>query len=159
MQCGTWRGFYSNEAIAEERVRNDLRSTIWTNVLAQKNGIVRQLTWRNHPSPPNIIAVAAMDYAEKSQDHTERLGWMKDYEEIFDISPQHEISQGSSVSFAKIKSDEYMAIAWIAQDKAYLAKASLLKTKHRAQWAKEKIEFDDEMSECADNEIPECVGE
>jgi len=48
----------------------------------------------------------------------------------------------------------YMAMAWIPRDKAYLARALLFKTKHRAQWAKEKIEFDDEMSESAGNEIP-----
>jgi len=48
-----------------------------------------------------------------------------------------------------------MAMAWITRDKVYLARASLLKTKHRAQWAKEKIEFDDEMSERAENETPE----
>jgi len=95
-----------------------------------------------------------MDYAEKSQDHAERLGWMKDWGEMFEISPQHEITWGSAVRYVEIKSDEYMAMARIARDKAYLARALLFKTKHRAQWAKEKIEFDDELSECAENEIP-----
>jgi len=45
-------------------------------------------------------------------------------------------------------------MAWIARDKAYLARAWLLKTKCRAQWAKEKMEFDEEMSGCAENETP-----
>jgi len=48
---------------------------------------------------------------------------MKDYGEIYEISPQYEITWGSAVCYAKIKSDENMAIAWVAQDKAYLAKA------------------------------------
>jgi len=74
---------------------------------------------------------------------------------MFEISPQHEITWGSAVRYAEIKSDEYIAMAWITRDKAYLARASLFKTKHPAQWAKEKIEFDDEMSECAENDIPE----
>ena len=104
-----------------------------------------------------------MNYAEKSQDHAENLGWVKDYEERFEISPQHRITWGSAVRFAEIRSEEYMAIAKIAQDKAYLAKALLLKAKHRAQWAREwaKDEEDSEIetSECIENEIPECVGE
>ena len=80
---------------------------------------------------------------------------MKDYGEMFEISPQHKITWGSAVRYAEIKSDESTAIAWITHNKAYLDRSSLLKTKHRAQWAKEKVEFDDEMSERAENETPE----
>ena len=61
----------------------------------------------------------------------------------------------SAVRYAEIKSEEFMTMAWIAHDKAYLAKASLLKIKHKAQWVKEKKEFDDEMPERVKNEIPE----
>ena len=57
------------------------------------------------------FAAAAMDYTEMSQDHAERLGWMKDYEEIFEISPKHKITWGSAVRFAEIKSDEYLDMA------------------------------------------------
>ena len=100
-------------------------------------------------------AAAAMDFAEKTQDHTEKLGWVKDHGEMFEISLQYEITLGSAVRFAEIKSDEFMAMAWITRDKAYLAKASLQKIKHKAQWIKEKKEFDEGMSERVKNEIPE----
>jgi len=51
-----------------------------------------------------------------------------------------------------------MAMAWIARNKAYLAKASLLKMKHKAQWVRKKEELDDEMPVCAKNETQErCV--
>jgi len=82
----------------------------------------------------------------------QKLGWVKDYEEIIEISQQYKVTWGSAVRFAEIKSDEYMAIASIAQDKAYLAKAYLAKAllhkaKHRAQWAKEKEESKSEIPE------------
>ena len=92
-----------------------------------------------------------MEYAEKSQDRAEKLGWVKDYEEIIEISPQYKVTWSSAVRFAEIKSEEHMAIARIVQDKSYLAKALLHKAKHRAQWAKEKEE--------SKSEIPEWVRE
>ena len=155
MRCGTWRGYFSDEAGAEEQVRDDLRSTT----------LIRQSTveeWNNKIAnmeegyeSAKRFASAAMAFAEKSQDHAERLGWVKDHGEMFEISPQYEITWGSAVRYAEIKSEEFMAMDWIACDKAYLAKASLLKIKHKAQWVKEKKEFDDEMSEHVKNETPE----
>ena len=70
----------------------------------------------------------------------EKLGWVKDAEEIIEISPQYKVTWGSALCHPKIKSDEYMAIARIAQGKAYLAKAPVRKAKIRAEWAKEKEE-------------------
>jgi len=81
------------------------------------------------------------------------LGWGKDYEEMFEISPQYKVTWGSAVRFTEIRSDEYMAMARIAQDKAYLARALLLKAKHRAQWVKEWAKEKEE----SESEIPECV--
>jgi len=56
------------------------------------------------------------------------------------------------LKFAEIKSEEFMAMAWITRDKAYLAKAELKKIKHKAQWIREKKEFDEGMSERVQNE-------
>ena len=46
-------------------------------------------------------------------------------------------------------------MAWIARDKAYLAKATLKKIKHKSQWIREKKEFDEGMSDCMKNKEPE----
>ena len=148
-------GRYSIKAIAEEWVRDHLRGTFWTKQSSVEEWDTKSADMEEHYESTKRHAAAAMDYTEKSQDHAERLGSVKDHGEMFEISPQYEITWGSAVRYAEIKSDESMAMAWIAHDKAYLARASLLKTKHRAQWAKEKKEFDDEISERAKNETPE----
>jgi len=150
-----WRRHFSNKAIAEEWVRDHLRSTFWTkrSSVEEWDSKVADMEEQYESAKPHTAG--AMDYAKKSQDHTERLGWVKDHGEMFEISPQYEITWGSAVCYAEIKSEEFMAVAWIAHDKAYLAKASLLKIKHKAQWVKEKKEFDDEMSERVKNETPE----
>jgi len=43
---------------------------------------------------------------------------------------------GSAVGHAEIKSEEYMAMAEIAQGKVYLARARIRKAKISAEWAK-----------------------
>ena len=122
-----WRRLYSNETIAEEWVRDHLGNAFWT-----KRSSVEK--WDSKVSD--------------MEKHYE-------YGETFEISLQYEITWGSAVRYAEITSEEFMAMAWIARDKAYLAKASLLKIKHKAQWVKEKKEFDDELSEHVKNEKPE----
>ena len=153
-----WRRHYSNKTIAEEWVRYHLGSTFWTKRSSVEEWDSEVADMEEHYESAKRHAAAAMDYAEKSQDHAERLGWVKNYREMFEISLQHEITWGSAVRFAEIKSEEFMAMAWIACDKAYLAKALLLKIKHNAQWVREKKEFDDEMPEHVKNETLErCV--
>ena len=46
-------------------------------------------------------------------------------------------------------------MAWIARDKAYLAKTTLKEIKHESQWIREKKEFDEGMSERMKDEKPE----
>jgi len=163
MRRDAWQGYSSNEGIAEEQIRDNFRSTIWTRQSSVEEWDNKIADMEERYESAKRFAAAAMDYAEKSQDHAEKLGRMKNYGEMFEISPQHKITWGSAVRFAEVKSDEYMAMAWIALDKAYLTKALLFKAKHRAQWerewAKEKVESEDEIFECAENEIPECDGE
>ena len=151
MRRGTWRGYFSNEKGANEEVRDDLRSCTcirpsnaeeWDNKIADME--------ERYESAKGFAA-AAMDYSEKPQDHAEKLGWVKDYEETIEISLQYKVTWGPAVQSTQIRSDEYMAIARIAQDKAYLAKALLIKAKHRAQWAKEWAKEKEESK----NEIPE----
>jgi len=150
-----WRRHFSNEALAEEWVRYHLRSTFWTKRSSDEEWDSKVADMEEQYEFAKCHAAVAMDYAEKSEDHAERLGWVKDHGKMFEISPQYEITWGSAVRFAKIKSEEFMAEAWISRDKAYLSKSSLLKIKHKAQWVKEKKEFDDEMSEHVKNETPE----
>jgi len=73
-----WHGRYSIEAIAEERVRNSLRRTIWTrhSNVGEWDSKVADMEERYESA--KCLAAASMDYAEKSRDHAERLGWMKD---------------------------------------------------------------------------------
>ena len=108
-----WCGRYSIEAIAEEWVRNSLRRTIWTEHSSVEEWDSKVADMEERYKSAKCLAATSMDYAEKSRDHAERLGWMKDWGEMFEISPQHEITWGSAVRYAEIKSDEYMAMAWI----------------------------------------------
>ena len=149
-----WRRHFSNEALAEEWVRDHLRSTFWTKHSSVEEWDSKVADMEEQYESAKRHAAVAMEYAKKSQDHAEGLGWVKDHGEMFEISPQYEITWGSAVRFAEIKSDEFMAEAWIAHDKAYLAKATLQKIKHKAQWIREKKEFDEGMSERVKNEKP-----
>jgi len=82
-----WLGRYSIEAIAEERVRNNLKRTIWTRHSSVEELDSKIAGMEERYESTKRIAAAAMDYAEKSQDCPERLSWMKDYGEMFEISP------------------------------------------------------------------------
>ena len=84
-----WRGRYSIEAIAEEWVRDSLRRTIWTRHSSVEEWDSRVADMEEPYESIKRFAARAMDYAEKSQDHAERLSWMKDYGEMFEISLQH----------------------------------------------------------------------
>ena len=106
MLCGTWRGFFSNEEGAEGQVRHDLRSTTRIRQSSAEEWNSKIADMEEQYESAKHFAAAAMDYAEKSQDHAENLGWVKDYEEILEISPQHKITWGSAVWFAKIRSEE-----------------------------------------------------
>ena len=81
-------------------------------------------------------AANMLEIAEKAQDHAEELGSLKEVEEIIEISLQFRITWGSAVCHAEIKSEEYMAMAEIAQGKVYLAQARVRKAKISAEWAK-----------------------
>jgi len=84
-----WHGRYSIEAIAEEWVRDSLRSTIYTRHSSVEEWDSRVADMEERYESAKRFAVAAMDHAKKSQDLAERLSWMKDYGEMFEISPQH----------------------------------------------------------------------
>ena len=64
-----------------------------------------------------------LEIAENAQDHAEELDFLKEAEEIIGISPQFRITWGSAVCHTELKSEEYMAMAEIAQGKVYLAQA------------------------------------
>jgi len=61
-------------------------------------------------------------------------------EEVVEISPQIRITWGLAVCHAEVKSEEYMAVAEIAQGEVYQAQARVRKAKISAEWAKEIIE-------------------
>jgi len=61
-----WRGRYSIEAIAEERVRNDLRRTIWTKHSSVEEWDSKIADMEERYKSAKRVAAAAMDYAEKS---------------------------------------------------------------------------------------------
>jgi len=83
MRCGTWLGYFSNEEGAEEQVRHDLRSTTWIRQSSAEEWNNKIAEMEERYESAKHFAAAAMDYSEKSQDHAEKLGWVKDYEEIF----------------------------------------------------------------------------
>jgi len=78
-----WRRRYSNEAIAEEWVRDRLGSTFWTKHSSVEEWDCKVADMVGHYESAKGHAAAALGYAEKSQDHTERLGWVKDHGESF----------------------------------------------------------------------------
>jgi len=79
MQCGTWRGYFSNEAGAEEQVRDHLRSTTWIRQSSVEEWDNKIADMEERYEVAKRFAAATMDFAEKSQDHAKNLGWMKEY--------------------------------------------------------------------------------
>jgi len=139
--------YFTSKALAEEWVRDHFRGTFWTKRSSVEEWDSRIADGEEQYESAKCHSAEAMNYGERNQDHAEHLGWEKDHGEMIEVSPQYEITWDSAVRFAEIESEEFMAMAWIARDKAYLAKATFKKIKHKAQWIKEKKEFDEGMSE------------
>jgi len=85
--CRKMLRYFTSKALAEEWVRDHLRSTFWTKRSSVEEWDSRVADMEEQYESAKRHAAAAMNYAEKTQDHAEHLGWVKDHKEMIEISP------------------------------------------------------------------------
>jgi len=77
-----------------------------------------------------------LEIAEKAERYAEEMGSLREVEEIAEVNPQFWITWGSAVYHARVKAEEYMAAAEIAQGKVDLGLARAAKARIGAEWAR-----------------------
>jgi len=128
--------YRSREENAEVQIKESLRGSAWSRTVSVEEWSSRIAELEEHVLSAKRYAANMLEIAEKAQDHAEELGFLKEAEEIIEISLQIRVTRGSAVRHAEIKSKEYMAMAEIARGKVYLAQARVRKAKISVEWAK-----------------------
>ena len=80
--CKEMLCYFTSEALAEEWVRDHFRSTFWTKRSSVEEWDSRIADAEEQYESAKCHAAAAMNYAERNQDHAEHLGWEKDHGEM-----------------------------------------------------------------------------
>jgi len=71
---GTWRRYFSNEATAEEQVKDDLRSSTWIRPSSAEEWDNKIAEMEERYKSANCYAANMMEFAEMSQDHAKKIG-------------------------------------------------------------------------------------
>ena len=128
--------YRSREENAEVQIQESLRNGAWARTVDAEEWSNRIAKLEEQVVSAKRYAANMLEIAEKAQDHAEELGFLKEAEETIEISPQFRITWGSAICHAEAKSEEYMAMAEIAEGKVYPAQARVRKAKISAEWAK-----------------------
>jgi len=92
-----WSRYFWSEAITEEQVKDDLRRSTYIRPSTAEEWDNKIAKTEERYQSAKHFAANQVEFAEKSQDHTEKLGWVRDAEDIIEIHPQYKVTWGSAV--------------------------------------------------------------
>jgi len=89
--------YSSREENAVVQIKESLRDSVWSRTVSAEEWSSRIANLEERVVSAKRYAANMLKIAEKAQDDAEELGFLKDSEEIIDISLQFRITWGSAV--------------------------------------------------------------